>query len=427
MFPTLDYLINYLFGTNLQLYFPPTFGFWVAMAFLGAAWVLSRELKRKEKGGLVHAVKKMQWKGKPASAADLVINGILGFVLGWKVVGAITESDIFTVDPQAYLLSTQGNIIAGILLGAVFAYLKYREKQKGRLAVPVKEEVAVHPYQLTGTITIVAAIWGIIGAKIFHQLEYWDDFVRDPAAALVSSSGLTFYGGLIGGTLGVYWYARKNKIPAVHIADAVAPGLILAYGIGRIGCMLSGDGDWGVINSAYRISEDRQYTVVAADAIQNDIGVFYEIYAASPSEVDHIYFAKPSWLGFLPDWAFAFDYPHNVNEEGIRISGCEGRYCNRLPLPVFPTAMYEVIMALSIFGGLWALRKKLKYPGQMFFLYLLLNGVERFLIEQIRVNSTYSLFGMQITQAEIIATVLMLVGLFGLLFIHKIKDKIIKI
>src|SRR5690606_23695045 len=113
----------------------------------------------------------------------------------------------------------------------------------------------------------------------------------------------------------------------------------------------------------------------------------------------------------LPDWMFAFDYPRNVNEEGISIPGCEGKYCNRLPLPVFPTAMYEVIMGLLIFGGLWLSRKKLKYPGQIFFLYLLLNGLERFLIEQIRVNSTYHLFGMEITQAEIIASALMIVGL----------------
>ncbi|MBW7936765.1 MAG: diacylglyceryl transferase, partial [Flavobacteriales bacterium] len=92
MFPTLNYLINYLFGTSLSFNFPPTFGFMVALAFLSAAWVLSSELKRKEKIGFVKSVQKKIWIGKPASQWELISNGLLGFVIGFKIIGVIMDT-----------------------------------------------------------------------------------------------------------------------------------------------------------------------------------------------------------------------------------------------------------------------------------------------------------------------------------------------
>ncbi len=432
MFPTLNYLFNYLFGSNITFNFPPTFGFMVALAFLSAAWVLSNELRRKEKLGLVKSIQKKVIVGKPASFFELVSNGLMGFIIGFKILGAITEPELFKPNPQGYLLSGHGNWLGGIVLGGLFAYLKYREKEKTKLPTPKEEIITVHPYQLVGNITLVAALWGIIGAKIFHNLEYWDAFITDPVGSLISTSGLTFYGGLIGGFLGVWWYVKKNKISLIHVADSVAPGLILAYGVGRIGCLLAGDGDWGIINSAYRIDDYRNYTVVSAEQIQTDLTAIsitglpvYAYYGNSPEDVDYAYFKKPEVLWFLPDAFFAFDFPHNVNEEGVPITGCQGQYCNKLPLPVFPTPIYETLMAFIIFGVLMTLRSKLKVSGQIFFLYLVLNGVERFMIEQIRVNSTYHIFGMDITQAEIIATVLIIVGLAGFFSVKKWESKLI--
>ncbi|MFX9050398.1 prolipoprotein diacylglyceryl transferase family protein, partial [Acinetobacter baumannii] len=75
--------------------------------------------------------------------------------------------------------------------------------------------------------------------------ENWNDFIKDPIDALISFSGLTFYGGLICAALAIYFYAKKHNIPFIHLADAAAPALMLAYGIGRIGCQVAGDGDWG--------------------------------------------------------------------------------------------------------------------------------------------------------------------------------------
>lgn len=434
MFPTLNYLINYLFGTSLSFNFPPTFGFMVALAFLSAAWVLSSELKRKEKIGFVKSVQKKIWVGKPASQWELISNGLLGFVIGFKIIGVIMDTALFKQNPQAYLLSSHGSLVGGLVVGGIFAYLKYREKEKTKLEKPREDTITIRPYQLVGNITMMAALWGIIGAKIFHNLEYWNHFIADPIGSLISASGLTFYGGLIGGFFGVWWYVRRHNIALMHIADAVAPGLILAYGVGRIGCLLAGDGDWGVINSAYRINEDRTYIVAEKDSIIPDLQKIaltgqpnYVYYGNSIEEARHIYYKKPAILGFVPDAFFAFDFPHNVNEEGVPITGCQGQYCNRLPLPVFPTAFYETLMALMIFLILWLIRNRIKSAGMIFSLFLIFNGIERLLIEQIRVNSTYNIFGFHITQAELISSSLILIGLIGVLTVGKIQNKLLKL
>jgi prolipoprotein diacylglyceryltransferase len=122
---------------------------------------------------------------------------------------------------------------------------------------------------------------------------------------------------------------------------------------------------------------------------------------------------KPGWLSWAPDWVWAYNYPNNVINEGIPIPGCEGAHCYMLPEAVFPTPLYEAIACIGLFFVLWMLRKRLKHTGQIFFLYLLLNGIERFFIEKIRVNNKFDLLGMQVTQAEVIATLLFITGLTG--------------
>lgn len=443
MFPTLNYFFKYLFGWDWGMNFPPSFGFLVAMAFLSAAWVLSKELKRKEKLGLVRSLKKKVKIGEKASTTDLISYGVFGFVVGFKVVAIILGEPGFKKDPQNFILSTQGNLLGGIIVAALFAGYIYWDKKRKSLPEPKEIEIDVHPYQLVGNITFYAAIFGIIGAKIFHQLEYWDNFVADPIGNLFSASGLTFYGGLIGGFGGVWYYIRKNKIPLMVVADAVAPGLILAYAVGRLGCMCSGDGDWGIINSAYRIDDKGKYTLVEPGRIQNDLyGIDSitgksnaDIFGGNGQPVSYAYYPKPKALSFLPNWLFAFDYPHNVNEEGIDIkpgydklaTGPNIQYSKRLPLPVFPTAIYETVMGFLIFFVLWGIRKRIKIPGMLFCVYLVLNGIERFLIEQVRVNSEFPLFGLKVSQAEIIAVIIMLVGVIGLIVVPKLKDKLVKL
>jgi prolipoprotein diacylglyceryltransferase len=108
-----------------------------------------------------------------------------------------------------------------------------------------------------------------------------------------------------------------------------------------------------------------------------------------------------------------------VNEVGVPMTDCTGSYCTQLNPLVFPTPLYEIIACTILFFILWSLRKKLHVAGQMFGLYLILNGLERFVIEKIRVNSTYSIFGLHPTQAELIAIFLVIAG--GFLLVRSSK------
>ena len=98
---------------------------------------------------------------------------------------------------------------------------------------------------LGNTITLFALIFGIAGSKMLFLFENWEEFVRDPMNAF-SPGGLTWYGGLILATAVIYVYTRRKNLPFWKICDAAAPGLMLGYGIARIGCHLAGDGDYGV-------------------------------------------------------------------------------------------------------------------------------------------------------------------------------------
>ena len=108
-------------------------------------------------------------------------------------------------------------------------------------------------------------------------------------------------------------------------------------------------------------------------------------------------------------WSYTF--PHNVNEVGVKITGCtDAKYCNELPIGVYPTSFYEIVVCFILFLLIWSLRKKFKIPGTLFAFYLILNGLERFFIEKIRVNTRINLFGFQPTQAEVISIFLFLTG-----------------
>jgi prolipoprotein diacylglyceryltransferase len=122
---------------------------------------------------------------------------------------------------------------------------------------------------------------------------------------------------------------------------------------------------------------------------------------------------------FLPNWIVAYSFPHNVINEGESIPGCEGEHCFQLPVPVFPTSFYETITCLFLFFLLWGLRKRFHYAGQLFGFYFILNGLERFFIEKIRVNTTYHIFGFHPTQAELISTLLVIAGLILVISLNK--------
>lgn len=380
MYPTVSDLLRDLTGLNIPLPVQ-TFGFFMALSFVGAYYTTSAEMVRKTQQGFLKPVQRIITINKKITAADYLVNIIISALLGFKGLEILLDYNALVENPQAFLLSSKGSLLGAVLGGAYGYYNSYRAAQKVKGKPEEKKAVLVQPVDLMWNITAIAGIAGILGAKIFHNLEYIDDLMKDPLDALLSFSGLTFYGGLIVAAVAVLYFTTKNKIPPLHMIDAAAPGLMLAYGIGRIGCQLSGDGDWGIVNN-------------------------------SP---------KPASLSFLPDWAWAYRYPHNVLSEGIPIPGCEGAHCFMLPEPVYPTPLYEVVMALALFALLWSIRKRITIPGVLFCIYLVVNGVERFMIEKIRVNSTYQIFGKHITQAELISSLMIVAGIAGIIILVKRK------
>jgi phosphatidylglycerol---prolipoprotein diacylglyceryl transferase len=426
MYPNLFYIFREWFGVEWKgLQYINSFGFFVALSFVGAAIILAAELKRKAKQQLLEFTEQKITVGKPATLVELLVNFLLGFLFGYKLIGAFFGAGTQANSPQDFIFSWQGSWPAGIVLGFLFAGIKWREKNRQKLAKPEERVIRIWPHDRVGDIAIIAAIFGFAGAKIFDNLENWDRFVKDPIGNLFSPSGLTFYGGLICAALAIWWYARKKKIHIWHLNDAAAPGLMLAYApLGRLGCQVSGDGDWGIINSAYITDAAGKVTPATTEQFQQALELnksFFLRDYGSLQQVPHLSVKAPS---FLPDWLFAYTYPHNVNKEGIPIPNCNwDEYCSALPLPVFPTPVYEMIAGLLLFFLIWFMRKRFKVAGTLFGFYLMLNGLERFFIEKIRVNTKYEGLPFQPTQAELISFFLILTGIFLMIWLPKRTKK----
>ncbi|MES2617553.1 MAG: prolipoprotein diacylglyceryl transferase family protein [Bacteroidota bacterium] len=394
MYPNFYFIFKEWFGLELPgLKLINSFGFFVAVSFIVANIVMTKELRRKFKLGILGAGETIRtMKGIAFSQADYITSGITGFIIGYKFIPLIFDFSAVEDNPQEYILSLQGNMLYGLLGAAILLGFNYWQDRKQRLAEPIEEFKVVDPSYHMGSLTFAAFVGGILGAKLFHILENLSDFQRDPWGSIMSFSGLTFYGGLIVGGIAVLYVARKKGIKMLHMLDVGGPAMMLAYGTGRIGCHVSGDGDWGIVNTA----------------------------------------PKPGWMSFLPDWTWAYNYPNNVNKvcnpytEGdinyIMNLGCDFNSTPYLIAPVFPTPLYEAIACILIFVLLWFLRKRIHYAGVLFGIYLMLNGMERFFIEKIRVNTIImEVSGMHITQAELISMGMFLGGLILTIFCWKLK------
>lgn len=420
MYPDFYNFLKDLFGIELPvLSLLKMFGFLVAMAFLAGGYVIYLELKRKEDQGKIGFIISEITTGKKSTLGDWIGNTVIGFIVGYKLLGMFSQWEIASPDPMSYLFSQNGNLLYGIIAAIAAVSIKYfSEKKEVSEGVKVKK-VKMYPHSRVGDVAVIAAIAGFAGAKIFNALETWDDFVRDPMGSLLSSSGLTFYGGLIVATIALWYFSRRINLDFRHLCDAAAPALILAYGIGRLGCQVSGDGDWGIYNSAY-MTDTNGKVVSAVQPFEKTL-IQYQAHInrhfEPGSEIPH---KSVIATAGLPVWLFAYNYPKNVNNVGVALPNCEGTYCSVLPMPVFPTPIYEFFMSIGIFLFLWSIRKKMDTPLTMFSIYLVFNGIERFLIEQIRVNYKYDWGFLKPTQAEIIAVCIILAGIF----IFSIRKKI---
>lgn len=313
------------------------------------------------------------------------------------------------------IFKTFGALVAVAFLAATWVMVnELKRKEQLGLIQPTldsRKGVMVWPHQRISEIVMIAALGGLVGAKLFNAFETWDDFLRDPIGSLFSRSGLTFYGGLIVATAVFYYYARKHKIRFAHLCDAAAPAVMIAYGIGRLGCQFAGDGDWGIYNTAYVTTSDGTLRQVSEQEGRQALMLYAEQFRRGNAMPDTGHLYAPAASPALR-WLWAQNYPRNVSNDGIALRDCpHPDYCHVLPVAVFPTPVYESIVSIGLFFFLWGIRHRLRRPWQMFGIYLIVNGLERFLVEQIRVNYEYDWGWLHPTQAEIIAVSLMITGI----------------
>jgi phosphatidylglycerol:prolipoprotein diacylglycerol transferase len=179
------------------------------------------------------------------------------------------------------------------------------------------------PEHAASSLVVWAAVGGLVGARVLQILEDFPEFLHDPMRFVFTGAGFVWYGGLIGGFLAVTWAMRRMQLPFLRTVDCIAPGLALGHAIGRIGCQLAGDGDWGAVSTV-------------------------------------------PWAMAYPNAIVGWDYP-----PGVR---------------VHPTPVYETIAYTAVFAILWSIRKRSHADGSLFWWYLVLASGARFAIEFVRIN-----------------------------------------
>jgi phosphatidylglycerol:prolipoprotein diacylglycerol transferase len=189
------------------------------------------------------------------------------------------------------------------------------------------------PVDWSYEIVFAALVGGVIGARAYYVIQNYSQVKHDLLGTVFSGSGLVWYGGAIGGAIGVVAWMRWRETLELKMFDMCATALALGYGIGRIGCQVSGDGDYGIRST-------------------------------------------------LP-WAMG--YPHGTvpTPPGVKVQ---------------PTPIYETVTMCLLAYGLWRLRDRVR-PGVVFALYLILSGLERFLVEFVRRNKDV-LIGLTAPQLE---------------------------
>jgi len=209
-------------------------------------------------------------------------------------------------------------------------------------------------------LVVWAAIGGIACSRLYSVIDNFQAYEHDPWSIILSGSGFVWYGGLIGGLLAAILVARYYRISIGATADMAGPALVIGQALGRIGCHLSGDGDWGMPTTL-------------------PWGVQY------PNAI----------VGWGPSTVLKTDANHHLVSAffpGVR---------------VHPTPIYEAIAYTLIFLFLWSRRTKTTVPGQIFYLYMMLAGTARFLVEFLRVNPRVL---MGLSEAQLIALTMMVVG-----------------
>lgn len=221
------------------------------------------------------------------------------------------------VDPVAFYIGSHGirwyGVMVALAVLTIVTWLVLWARKDPRIKIDTAINAA-----------LVGIPSGIIFSRLLHVIDKWDYFMHNPGK-IIGGDGLTIWGAVLGAALGIWIYSKISKHSFAHIADVMAPGIILSQAVGRVGCTLNG-----------------------------------------------------CCFGVPTDVPWAIIYTNPASEAG-----------SFLNVPVHPTQIYEIIYNLIIFGVLLALRKRLKPDGSLFIVYLAFYSIWRLGIDFIRDGSPF--------------------------------------
>lgn len=217
-------------------------------------------------------------------------------------------------------------------------------------------------------ILFMAVVGGILGAKLYYVLLNWPQLVADPAGMIFSRGGMVWYGGFIGAVILILWEVRRSGLPLDKMMNVTAAPLSIAYAVGRIGCFLVGD-DYGRPTDSW-------------------VGIRFP-QGTPPTSVN----ALESHFGITVD-------PELVERFGQVV-------------PVHPTQLYEIGMSTLIFFVLWRMRGHRHGGGWLWWVWMILAGCERFLVEFVRVKDDRFLG--PLTIAQVISVGMIAWGAWGVM------------
>ncbi len=256
--------------------------------------------------------------------------------------------------PTFGLMVATGLLVAAYLLQADFDRRREQFIKSGYMKSGSEPSHHDEGFLIIG----IAGIAGLVGARLYHVLQTPRELIDHPSV-LISPFGFAWFGGFLGGFVALAILARRFRIPLLEFLDLSSPAAAAGYAIGRIGCLLSGDGDYGVPTT-------------------------------------------------LP-WGMSFPNGLEPSTETCVQHGWAPS-CR-----VHPTPIYEFFIWLLIAAILWRLGKRAladsSVSGEVFSGYLILTGAARFLIEFIRINPR-SFFGLSNAQTASLVSIVMGVLLF---------------
>jgi len=319
-----------------------SYGLMLATGFMVGSYFLTQELRRRKLNRNV------------TRSFFVVMRWLVIALIALIIISALVEfgSDIFSV-----LAALAGKNPVFLLIIAAFVAVSAYIFTQAKNPRPQTE------VDLSTAVVLISLVYGVFGTKILFLFENMESFLQRPFDMLISTSGLSFFGGPVLVVIVLALMLRREDLRFFAVADSAAPSLLLAYGIGRLGCHFAGDGCYGFPTSL-------------------PWGTDYSSGVVPPSQALRRF---PEIAGQFPD--------------GIPDT-----------TPLHPTPVYEFLACALLFLVLWRFRKSIRIEGRIFMLYLVFAGLERFAVEFLRLNPRV-LFGL--SGFQIFAFLMILAGLVG--------------